>query len=450
MLQVNIVDLETQVRREVARMTAEHQEANNQMRDLLTDQKLASDRGFGGERAARDELKTSILNAIEMLNDELRREIQRNTGMQREDNAKVLGLLEQQKDDFRNSLHTALQSLDVEIREVIARLAQDSGGRHATNQQLEELDAALRSEMLRVNEDTRNANLELLEQSASTTRTFHITTLGELERQFLDLLAQMDTNVQGQLQRAFDDMQAKLAALSKTTLTDHERIELVERSLLEIEPPREPPDFEPDIQRLWQALDSHSHPQEPPAVDYEPEIRSIWQAIDTHRHPEPHRVVHEQKVITRELQAPPIVMDGLVSEVIVHEPVTVGVVSYPCQATSCGGPLPLQPGTRSSPVQRLSSGSMSISKTLPAKAVSQSVCFRPASPVSRRSLAVAAAPAIVSLSPQTTAAPALMSAPATMISPRSGSVGPSRRSIGTILGNGMAQTEFDIIRIEDG
>lgn len=455
MLQVNIADLETQVRREVARMTAEHQEANNHMRDWLTEQKLASDRGFGGERAARDELKTSILNAVEMLNAELRREIQRNADAQSESGAKVLGMLEQQTEDFRRSLHAALQSLDDEIRKVIARMADEYAGRHASGQQaLEELDAALRSEMLRMTEDARATSLEILEQSTSTTRSLHATTLGELETKLLELLAQLDASVQGQqgqlrvsLGELDASVQARLAALSKTALADRERLELVERSLLEIEPPKEPLDFEPDIQRLWQALDSHAHPQpEPrPQVDYAPEIGRLWQALETHAHPEPehhHRIIHEEKaIVTRELAPAPIV-----SEVIVHEPVTVGIVPLQPQPAAAVQKRASAPGFMSTPVRRLSStGSASISKALPASALkgvskSQSACVRPGSPLSqRRHSSAVAMPAAAA----TVAVPAL-----TAISPRPGSVGASWRSMGT-SGSRVVQTEVDIITIQD-
>ena len=61
----SITELEAQVRKEIARLTTKHQVDDSAMKDLIADQRGAFDKSLSAERAARDEQRVGVLNAIE-------------------------------------------------------------------------------------------------------------------------------------------------------------------------------------------------------------------------------------------------------------------------------------------------------------------------------------------------------------------------------------------------
>merc|ERR1719329_1850648 len=178
-------------------------------------QKGVLDKGLGAERTARDELKTTILDAVEMLNSELRREIGNSSSIQTENNAKVLKLVEQQTDDFRKSLQTALQNLDVEIRKVIRELSAEHHGKHSnTESMLVQLDSSLRSEMVRMTKEAQNSHVEMINEATTNTVNTHLSGLGDLDARFQDLMAQYAADLQGRMDHGMDDLQQRILGVA--------------------------------------------------------------------------------------------------------------------------------------------------------------------------------------------------------------------------------------------
>lgn len=241
----------------------------------------------------------------------------------------------------------------------MVRLGDDAHGKHSsTIQGLQELDAALRAEMRRVGDDQQTHKTELA-SSATRQQSNHSKLQDMISGHKAELAREMMTHNEN-LREMIAQEKAERYRLHNGM---QERIDLVENSVAreDEELRRRPPassvsrfELDEELQRLWQAMDSHTH-----------------HVVEEHEEPQiVPRVLLEEKIVPRILlEEGPKPMQRAASALLSVAPPLLGSRSVIVAGTpSARATLPNTSRSISAGSRSMSAGPMPLARLVPSPA----------------------------------------------------------------------------------
>lgn len=298
----------------------------------LADHRSSTERQLAGHKSAFDIHQSSFQDSLAASERELRKELERHS----EGHAGHVGNLQRQMDEAKLEHHrhtqAGLQQLEAETRALIQRTSDEHGGKHSSLQsKLESLDAQLREELGGSKRDSQSVldrlsaehkeKLLVLDQKHASLHSQFQGTLSEhkllvekLMGGHVDGLREMVQNEKTERFRHHASLQERFDVIE--TALCKEDAELRERLKSQLEQSGiSRTEFDGEVQRLWQAVDTHTHVEEvkPQVVEERIIMKSEpVRPVATMMAPQPRMVMQQQRVMAQQ----PLVRE----EIIMNQP----------------------------------------------------------------------------------------------------------------------------------
>lgn len=276
-VQDNLSELERQIAKDVKRIGEEMQGSTVDIRDhkttiesLLIGHKSTIDEHkasfleeLASHRESMDVRHTEHRSGLAALEQELRRELERSGDGQSGHIGRLQKLFEEVREENRLKLQTGLEQTDADLRALILNMREDHSSRHSAFQSaLDSLDETLRKDF----------GGHKTESQSSLQRTV-VEINGQFQRDFSEMESTMkrqfesfESLLQGEKRDRsghYASLQGRVDLIETTLVKDDE--ELRERLRRQLQQPSSitRAEFDGEVHRIWQAMDSHSHVEEP-------------------------------------------------------------------------------------------------------------------------------------------------------------------------------------------
>lgn len=245
----------------------------------LADHRSSTDRQLAGQKSAFDDNHSSLQESQANIERELRKEMERHGENHAGHVSNVQRQMDDAKSDHQRLTQAGLQQLEAEIRAMIQRTSDEHGGKHSALQRMiEALDAQLRGELGghkrdsqslfdRLSTEHREKNIVLDQKHASLhvhvqdTFSEHKLLVEKLMGGHVDGLRELVQNERTERFRHHASLQERFDVIE--TALGNEDAELRERMRLLLEQSGiSRNEFDGEVQRIWQALDTHTHIEE--------------------------------------------------------------------------------------------------------------------------------------------------------------------------------------------
>jgi len=235
-----LAQLELQLRKDLQKLSDDHQSGHLALRDLQ-----------GEHRSQHEQIlqehKADLIKQVENVEKDLRRELQR-TGDAHQG-------YQQQFDEHRTSAAGSLVEIDSELRKAIARMSDDHSGKHSsTLHAVEALDAEIRLQLSR-HSDEHSGKLARLQDLLDEHRAALQREMGLHQDGLREFLQQE----KAERFRHHTSLQERIDVLETSQNKEDEDIRGRLKASLEQPTGISRGEFDEEVHRLWQAIDTHTH-----------------------------------------------------------------------------------------------------------------------------------------------------------------------------------------------
>lgn len=233
-------------------------------------------------------------------------------------------LMESHKAEVRSHVQTSSEEISADLKKALGLLTEEHSGKHqAIQRSLEQVDRALRGELSGHKSDFQLALQKTLGENSEGLRGTAQSNHQKLLQALQEHKGILDKNITQHRESIREYLQQEKMERSRHHTTIGERLQSLETAIA-----REDDDLRARIREEAPSGISRS--------EFDSEIQRVWQAMDTHTHgiAQPEHEIIEERIIVEERMAP----QQPPTTVIVEEPM---MLPQPPRLSMIGQPLPM-------------------------------------------------------------------------------------------------------------